>query len=37
MLPAGVDYTSVHYGGLVILLVLLVARLVLHMRKLDDT
>jgi ubiquinone biosynthesis protein len=36
MLPAGVDYALVHYG-LVILLVLLVARLVLHMRKLDDS
>jgi hypothetical protein len=37
MLPAGVDYSWVHYG-LLILLVLLIARLVLHMRKLggDD-
>ena len=34
MLPAGVDYSWVHYG-LVILLVVLIARLVLHMRKLD--
>ena len=34
MLPGGVDYDLVQYG-LVVLLLLLVARIVLHMRKLN--